>query len=99
MEKEDWFLHLEGGAALNGHDETETGLAEENVRIYYATKPDGSDWASDDELKLTYEDQLEFYDSLDKIPAGKTCVGMLISFIGPGVRSLLPLLPQSEGQR
>lgn len=84
LEKEDWFLHLEGGAALNGHDETETGLAEENVRIYYATKPDGSDWASDDELKLTYEDQLEFYDSLDKIPAGKTCVGMLISFIGPG---------------
>ena len=84
LTKEDWFLHLEGGAALNGHDENETKEAEKNVRFYYATKEDGSDWKSDDELKTTYEDNLEFYDSLDKIPDGKICVGMLISFIGPG---------------
>ncbi len=84
LEKEDWFLHLEGGAALNGHDDKEIEKAEENVRFYYAVKKDGSDWKSDEELKTTYEDQLEFYDSLDEIPNGKTCVGMLISFIGPG---------------
>ncbi len=84
LEKEDWFLHLEGGAALNGYDENNIEKAEENVRFYYATKKDGSDWSSDEELKTTYEDSLEFYDSLDQIPKGKTCVGMLICFVGPG---------------
>ncbi|MCI8744631.1 MAG: LPXTG cell wall anchor domain-containing protein [Lachnospiraceae bacterium] len=84
LEEEDWFLHLEGGAALNGHDEKEISEAEKNVRFYYAVKEDGSDWKDDNELKTTYEDKLIFYDSLDKIPAGKTCVGMLICFVGPG---------------
>ncbi len=83
IKKEDWFLHLEGGAALNGFDEKQIEKAKENVRIYYATKKDGSDWENDEELKRTYEDSLEFYDSLDEIPAGKTCVGMLICFVGP----------------
>ena len=81
---EDWFLHLEGGASLNGFDENNLEEAQKNVRFYYATKKDGSDWKSDEELKTTYEDSLVFYDSLDKIPAGKICVGMLICFIGPG---------------
>ena len=84
LKEEDWFLHLEGGAALNGHDEKEISEAEKNVRFYYAAKEDGSDWKDDNELKTTYEDKLIFYDSLDKIPAGKTCVGMLICFVGPG---------------
>ena len=84
LTKEDWFLDLEGGASLGGHDENEIDQAEGYVRIYYATKKDGSDWASDEQLEHTYEDELVFYDSLDKIPEGKTCVGMLISFIGPG---------------
>lgn len=82
--EDEWFLDLDGGAALNGHGKEETGLAEENVRIYYAVKPDGEDWNSDEELLHTYEDQLVFYDSLDQIPDGKTCVGMLIGFVGPG---------------
>lgn len=82
--KEEWFLHLEGGATLNGYGEDEIEKARENVRFYYAVKKDGSDWLNDEELKRTYEDSLDFYDSLDQIPAGKTCVGMLICFIGPG---------------
>ena len=80
----EWFLDLDGGAALNGHGRDETEKAEENVRVYYAVKPDGKDWGSDDELLHTYEDQLVFYDSLDAIPEGKICVGMLIGFVGPG---------------
>ncbi|MCI8465913.1 MAG: hypothetical protein HFI63_08665 [Lachnospiraceae bacterium] len=84
LEKEDWFLHLEGGAALNGHDETEIEEAEKNFRCYYVTKRDGSDWVTDEELKNTYEDELEFYENLEDIPEGKLCVGMLLSFIGPG---------------
>lgn len=84
LPQEEWFLSLEGGAALNGHDETQAEAARENVRIYYAVKQDGSDWVSDQELKTTYEDSLVFYESLSQIPAGKICVGMLISYIGPG---------------
>lgn len=82
--QDNWFLDLEGGAELNGHDEDEPKEAEKNVRIYYATKKDGEDWKSDDELKTTYEDNLDFYTSLDQIPTDKVCVGMLICLIGPG---------------
>lgn len=48
--------------------------------VYYATKPDGSDWASDNELLTTYEDSLVFYKSPSEIPSGHLCVGLLFCF-------------------
>ncbi|MCI8506275.1 MAG: LPXTG cell wall anchor domain-containing protein [Lachnospiraceae bacterium] len=78
----DWFLSLEGGGSLGG--ETDNDKARANMRIRYATKPDGKDWTDDEELKTTYEDELVFYESLSAIPKGHVCVGILFSFIGPG---------------
>ncbi len=48
--------------------------------VYYATKPDGTDWASDWELMSTYEDSLVFYKSPADIPEGYLCVGLLFCF-------------------
>ena len=48
--------------------------------VYYATKPDGKDWVSDDELLHTYEDSLVFYKNLSEIPSGHLCVGLLFCF-------------------
>ncbi len=85
LELEDtWVPELTGGASLDGNGEWNSEEARNNIRIYYATKKDGTDWRDDHELQNTYEDSLDFYDSLDKIPEGKTCVGMLIAFVGRG---------------
>ena len=48
--------------------------------VYYATKPDGSDWKDDNELLTTYEDSLVFYKSPSEIPSGHLCVGLLFCF-------------------
>lgn len=48
--------------------------------VYYATKKDGKDWVSDDELQHTYEDNMVFYKNLSDIPEGHLCVGMLFCF-------------------
>ncbi len=79
---DDWFTDFSGGACLNGQWEGDG--VKQNIRIRYATKPDGKDWKDDDELLATYEEDLVFYESLDAIPAGHTCVGILFTFIGPG---------------
>lgn len=55
-----------------------------NIRIYYATKKDGKDWDDYNELKYALEEDLKFYDSLDKIPEDSLCVGILTCFVGPG---------------
>lgn len=81
---------LTDGASLDGKngpgmdewwmkDETKS-----NIRIYYATKKDGTDWKDDEELKHTYEKDLDFYESLEEIPKDKICVGILTCFVGPG---------------
>lgn len=47
----------------------------------YAAKKNGEDWASDYELLHTYEDDLEFYETLGEITAQKKkCVGVLFVF-------------------
>ncbi len=76
-----WWLEFTGGAELNGKTNDD---AKENMRIRYATKKDGKDWVDDYELQHTYEDDLVFYESLESIPEGYKCVGILFSFIGPG---------------
>lgn len=53
----------------------------------YATKPDGTDWVSDEEMKTTYENGLKFYTSPADIPQGHVCVGVLYCFVGPGTVS------------
>lgn len=60
------------------------GAKIEELKVYYATKKNGSDWANDEEMKKTYEDQLEFYSHMRDIPEGKLCVGILYCFKGPG---------------
>jgi uncharacterized repeat protein (TIGR01451 family)/LPXTG-motif cell wall-anchored protein len=46
--------------------------------VFFATKPDGNGWDSDDEMKRTGIDQLEYYSSIEELQAsGKVCVGIL----------------------
>ncbi len=82
LDDTDWFTDFSGGAELNGQWEGDG--VKQNIRIRYATKPNGKDWTNDEELLTTYEEDLVFYESLDDIPAGHTCVGILFTFIGPG---------------
>lgn len=56
------------------------GAHAKEAMFLYATKKDGTDWVSDDELLHTYEDDLIFYKNLSDIPAGHLCVGMLYCF-------------------
>ena len=58
--------------------------AEATMTVLYATKKDGTDWLSDWELQHTYEDNLDFYNSVNAIPDGYKCVGVLYCFKGPG---------------
>lgn len=58
----------------DGMDETAT------MQVLYATKQDGTDWASDYEMQHTYEDSLKFYSSVSEIPSGYKCVGVLFCF-------------------
>lgn len=80
--QEEITYELTGGASLDG--KTDGNQLGDNAKIYYATKKDGTDWVSDEELLNTYETDLEFYGSLKEIPQGHICVGMLICFKGPG---------------
>lgn len=54
-----------------------------NYTYLYATKIDGTDWVSDDEMEQTYENELKFYKTLSEIPTGHKCVGVLNIFTGP----------------
>lgn len=56
----------------------------QTLKVLYATKPYGTDWKDDYELQHTYEDDLVYYDSPNKIPKGHLCVGILYCFKGPG---------------
>ncbi len=56
------------------------GAHAKEFTVFYATKKDGTDWASDYELQHTYEDGLVFYKSLSEIPEGHLCVGLLYCF-------------------
>ncbi len=80
----EWEPAMDGGASLD--EKSEADEVKENIHIYYAAKPDGTEWKDDYELQHTYEDDLIFYDSLEKIPDGHICVGILTCFEGPGVR-------------
>ncbi len=82
LDDDEWFTDFSGGASLNG--ESDGDGVKQNIRIRYATKSDGKDWTNDKELLTTYEEDLVFYESLDAIPEGHTCVGILFTFIGPG---------------
>ena len=47
--------------------------------VWYAAKPDGSAWASDEEQRDTTFEQLVYYKSLEELEAdGKTCVGVML---------------------
>lgn len=61
------------------------------MEVLYATKKDGSDWESDYELQHTYEDDLVFYDTVEGIPSGYLCVGILYCFKGPGIEKDMDL--------
>lgn len=56
------------------------GADAKDFTVLYATKKDGTDWASDNELLHTYEDSLVFYKSPSEIPSGHLCVGLLFCF-------------------
>lgn len=55
------------------------------VKAYYATKKNGEDWADDNDMRGTYEDDLVFYKKMSDIPDGHVCVGILYCYKGPGL--------------
>ena len=60
-----------------------TGYDGNDVKFYFAAKPDGSGWRDDNEMKLTVADELVYYSSLAELEsAGKTCVGVLLEARG-----------------
>ena len=48
-----------------------------NYKYYYATKADGTNWIDYAEMSTTNIDGLVYYDSLNAIPAGYKCVGVV----------------------
>ena len=46
-------------------------------QILYGTKPDGSNWSSDDEMEEMRIENLQYYTSLTDIPVGHKCVAVL----------------------
>ena len=50
------------------------------VNIYFAAKPDGSGWTDDEEMKITTPDDLVYYASLEAIPDGVACIGVLLEY-------------------
>ena len=46
-------------------------------QMLYGTKPDGSNWSSDDEMELMRIENLKYYASLADIPPGHKCVAVL----------------------
>lgn len=72
-------LELRGDSAQLVSPKETDGI--ELTALYAAKKKDGKDWASDYELLHTYEDGLEFYETLgDLTTAKKKCVGVLYVF-------------------
>lgn len=45
--------------------------------LLYGVKADGSSWSSQDEMNHAVMEDLRYYDSLEKIPAGDACVALL----------------------
>ncbi|MDE6830502.1 MAG: LPXTG cell wall anchor domain-containing protein [Lachnospiraceae bacterium] len=83
---------LDGGLTGNGFDNwQQSGELKKNIRIYYATKEDGTDWKDDYEMEHTHEEDLVFYEDVKKIPDNCVCVGILTCFVGPG--------PQPESEK
>ena len=65
-------LTLNGKTAAVGVNEF--GL---KYQMLYGTKPDGSNWATDDEMELARIENLKYYASLADIPSGHKCVAIL----------------------
>ena len=44
-------------------------------KMWFATKPDGTNWSSQSEMNTTYVDSLVLYENLEDIPEGHLCIG------------------------
>ena len=44
-------------------------------KVYYVTKPDGSNWSSQTEMNKANIEDMNVYESLEDIPDGYTCIG------------------------
>ena len=52
--------------------------------VYYVTKPDGTNWASQAEMNAANIENMNVYDSIEAIPADKICVGVYYESIEGG---------------
>lgn len=71
------------GATLDGNGMQLEGSGQ-NTYVFYATKKDGSKWSGLAEMQDALEENMIFYKSLNDIPTGHVCVGILICFKGNG---------------
>ncbi len=59
-----------------------SSAARARVSYYWAVKPDGSNWANDEEMKRATEDDLIYYKTLAEIPEGHIPVALLLEVRG-----------------
>ena len=63
---------------INGETWFVDGTASLEYKLYYAAKPDGTGWNSDDEMEAATREDLVYYESLEELKAdNKVCVGFL----------------------
>ena len=59
-------------AAMNGNTE---------IRLWYVTKSDGSNWISQEEMNNGNIEDMEIYETIEEIPKEKTCIGIYVETI------------------
>ena len=63
---------------INGETWYVDGTSNVDYKLYYAAKPDGSSWESDDEMEKATREDLIYYESFEELKAkNKVCVGFL----------------------
>ena len=76
-------LEARPGAYISTLSPQTTIFTKDNIEIFYAVKPNGSGWTSDDEMQSTRQEQLLYFDSWEKLAASKkTCVAVLYRLRG-----------------
>ena len=83
-------MTFEVNTAYDGRDPAEE-FDSNNITTLYAAKPDGQHWSSDEEMDLTHEENLIYFDSYDACKsAGYECVGLLFEVRDARVQAPYP---------
>ena len=54
---------------------------EAEFKVWYVTKPDGTNWTSQEEMNNGNIEDMEIYETIEKIPEDKICIGIYLESI------------------